>query len=347
MSQAALAPLARTGTRSTWARVGRALAYAVLGCWAFVCLFPLYWIAATSIKPSIDVVDGPRYLPFVDFRPSLESWSFILFNPTDDTLRRYANSVIVAFGSTGLTVVIGALAAYGLTRLRAALSLQAVVVVLGLVGLAAAGLFVGVGTWITAATLTALIVLALGRIGRRGKPAIGSRSIFVGILATRLLPPVVTVLPIYLLVEKAGLLDTRLALILTYTAANLPVAVWLLRGFLDEVPTEIEDSAQLDGASRFRILFTLFLPLIRGRLVASALLIFILSWNEYVLSLYLTNDHALTMPPFLAGQMATREQMASAEPEWGYFSVIIVLMVAPLVVFTGLLQRVVTRSGRT
>ena len=61
-------------------------------------------------------------------------------------------------------------------------------------------------------------------------------------------------------------------------------------------------------------------------------------------AVYLTSDHALTMPPFLAGQMATREQMASADPEWGYFSVLIVLMVAPLVLFTGIVQRVVSRT---
>ena len=79
-------------------RTRQILTYLVLGLWSFVCLFPLYWIAATTLKQPLDVINGPRYLPFVDFKPTLDAWSYILFNPDDDTLRRYMNSVVVASG---------------------------------------------------------------------------------------------------------------------------------------------------------------------------------------------------------------------------------------------------------
>src|SRR5262245_33552496 len=207
------------------------------------------------------------------------------------------------------------------------------------VGLLVIAALTGLGFAI-AAVLAAALIAIFALICRRLKGKIGADVIFAGILATRILPSVVTVLPIYYVVQRAGLYDTLSALILVYVVANLPIAIWLFRGFFAEVPIEIEDAAQLDGASRFQIFFCLFLPLTRGGLGAAAILIFILCWNEYLLSLYLTADHALTMPPFLAGQMAVREQMASSEPEWGYFSVLVVLMVAPLIVFTGVLQRV-------
>src|SRR5262245_51811233 len=98
--------------------LGRFLCHAILITWAVVCLLPNYWIIATSIKQPLDVINGPRFLPLVDFWPSVESWKFILFNPTDDTLGRYANSILVAIASTAATVLIGASAAYGLCRLK-------------------------------------------------------------------------------------------------------------------------------------------------------------------------------------------------------------------------------------
>jgi multiple sugar transport system permease protein len=253
---------------------------------------------------------------------------------------------VVSFGATALTVTFGALAAYGLTRLRASFGVATIAVVVLAIGVATAASLGGANTLTAAIAAVLLIVAASIPIRRRRKVSrrvVANTGIFLAILATRILPPVVTVLPIYLLFERAHLLDTRFALILTYTAANLPIAIWLARAFFDEVPMEVEEAAALDGASAFRTFYAVVLPMAKAGIVATALLIFVLCWNEYLFAVYLTADHALTMPPFLTGQMATREQMASADPEWGYFSVLIVLMVAPLVLFTGIVQRVVSR----
>ena len=114
-----------------------------------------------------------------------------------------------------------------------------------------------------------------------GGQVLRGTDILIAILATRILPPVVIVLPIYLIVQKIGALDTRFALIATYTAVNLPVAVWLSQPVLGEVATDLEEAAQLDGASRFRIFFKIVVPVAARGLFATGLLIFVLCWNEY------------------------------------------------------------------
>jgi multiple sugar transport system permease protein len=106
--------------------IRRLIAYVVLGFWSIVCVFPLYWVAITTLKQPHDIINGPVYLPFLDFRPTLESWTYILFNPDDDTWRRCGNSLLVAVTATGLTVMIGVLAAYALARLRLALTMRAI-----------------------------------------------------------------------------------------------------------------------------------------------------------------------------------------------------------------------------
>lgn len=166
----------------------------------------------------------------------------------------------------------------------------------------------------------------------------------VALLATRLLPPVVIVIPVYVMAQAMGGVDTWWVLIAVYTATSLPLALWLLRDGFADVPSEILDAAELDGASFPALFFTMAVPLARASIAATGLIVFVLSWNEYTFALLLTTDDALTMPPFLAGQMAVREQMASAEPQWDYFSVLIVLMVAPLMAGAGLLQRLLSRA---
>jgi multiple sugar transport system permease protein len=208
----------------------------------------------------------------------------------------------------------------------------------------------------TGATFLTVVTAALAAYGLTRFPisiptGLGSRlrseGIFGLLLVTRLLPPVVIVLPLYYIVQNVGLSDTRTALILTYTAVNLPVALWLLRAFLKEVPVELEEAAQLDGASHWRVLFTITLPIMRRGIVATSLLIFLLCWNEYLLSVYLTAQHALTMPPYLSLQMTSREQMSAAEPDdYARLAVVVILMVAPLLVFAGVLRRLVVGLGR-
>jgi multiple sugar transport system permease protein len=302
------------------------LTYGALGGWACVCLFPLYWAVATSLKGPLEIVAGPFYVPFIDYAPSLDAWAYILFDSNDAPLLRYFNSVVVGLTSTALTVALGGLAVYGLTRFRHAMSWLAITLVLVAAGFAGSAYFAAsAGIRLLFVLATMLSLFAAIRAKRYRGPTLRGTGILIAILATRILPPVVIVLPIYLMAQHTGTLDTRFALIATYTAANLPVAVWLLQPVLGEVATDLEEAAQLDGASRFRIFFEIVVPVAARGLVAAGLLIFILCWNEYLFSVYLAADHAMTMPPYLAAQMSVREQQAGSDAEeWTRLSAAIV-----------------------
>jgi multiple sugar transport system permease protein len=310
-----------------------------------VCLFPLYWTAAGSLKGPLEIVDGPFYAPFLDYAPSLDAWRYVLFDSNDDTLLRFFNSVVVGLTSTVLTVVLGGLAVYGLTRFQFLVPLPRMALVL------AALLLAGAAVWASGPMLrsslvviSALALLASARFGRMGRGTVGSDGVLIGIIGSRILPPIVIVLPLYVMAQRVGMLDTRSILILTYTAANLPVAVWLLLPVLGSAATDLEEAAQLDGASHFRILFQVVAPTAAAGIAAAGLLIFVLCWNEYLFSVYLADNHAMTMPPFLAAQMSVREQQAGSEAEeWARLSAAIVLMTAPLIACAGLAQRFLTR----
>jgi multiple sugar transport system permease protein len=247
-----------------------------------------------------------------------------------------------------LTVLVGFAAAYALTRFRFAFAVARVMgLVTATIGLGAA-ILAGLGSaWVAAIWLLVSLPLVLaGRApGRRAaRWRITSAGLFAILIATRILPPLVTVLPLYYFFEKAGLYDTRTALTLAYTAANLPIAVWLLRGFVADISPDMEEAAALDGASRLRIFLTIALPLCRTGIAATAAVVFLFSWNEYLISVYLTADHAMTVPPFLASQMTSREQMAAAEPDdYARLAVVVVLMVVPLLLLVPFLQRVLGR----
>jgi multiple sugar transport system permease protein len=328
-------------------KLGRMLTYAALGGWACICLFPMYWVLATSVKGPLDIVSGPLYAPFIDYEPSLDAWAYILFDSNDAPLLRFFNSVVVALTSTALTVAFAGLAIYGLTRFRHVVSWPAIATVLVAAGFAVGAFFAtSATTRFPFAFATVLSILAAIRARRNGGREFRGTGILIAILATRILPPVVIVLPIYLMAQQTGTLDTRFALIAAYTAVNLPVAVWLLQPVLGEVATDLEEAAQLDGASRFRILLEIVAPVAAPGLVATALLIFVLCWNEYLLSVYLADNHAMTMPPYLVAQMSVREQQAGSDTEeLTHLSAAIVLMAAPLIFGAGFVQRLIARSA--
>ena len=277
------------------------LTYALLVFWSLVCLFPLYWIAVTSLKGDPEIMRGPYYLPVVDFTPSLDAWVAVLDYANDHLLLRSFNSAVVAVTSTLLTVLFGGLAVYGLTRFRYALQ------------------------WM---------------------PALSNDGILFAILATRILPPVAVVLPIYVMALYTGAVDTYFALIFTYTAANLPVAVWLLLPVFGNMATSQEEAAQLDGASHLRIFLTIFLPMVAASTAAVGLVIFILCWNEYLFAAYLTSDNVSTLPAWIMGQMSIKEaQVGGDGDEWPQLSAAMIFMIAPLLACTAFAQRVLGRMA--
>ena len=321
------------------APLARTLVYLALGAWALIVLFPLYWLAVTSLKLPLDVNEGPRYLPFVDFAPSLHAWRYLLFDIARDTFRPYWNSVVVAVFSTLLALAVGSMAAYALARMTYRPKLGSIALFVFSLALVVAGV-VALGVDWRLAVLVGLAIFALlvHAFGRRFQKSVGNGDILFWMISQRILPPVVAAVPIYVMFQKLGLLDTHVALILTYATVNLPIVVWLMHDFFAALPVDLEESAQLDGASRYRIFWDIVLPLARPGLAATGLLVLVLAWNEYLLALFLSSANAQTMPLLVAAQNATRG------PQWWYMSVLIVLMILPVVAVALALQRYITRG---
>lgn len=316
-----------------------ALSYAVLGFWAFVVLFPLYWLAVTSIKLPIDVNDGPDYLPFVDFEPSLHAWRYIFVDLFADTVRPYINTVVVALCSSVLALVIGSMAAYGLSRLSYRPRIGTILsFILGIALAIVATLQLGVPWPVGLAIGLAIFVLLALSLRRQMTRALGNNDIAFWMISQRIMPPVTVVLPIYILFQQVGLLDTRFALTVTYVAANIPIVVWLMRDFFDSIPLELEEAAVVDGCSRYRIFWSIVLPLSKPGLAATFILVLIMAWNEYLFALFLSSANAQTLPLQVAAQNATRG------PQWWYMSVLIIIMILPVSALALLLARYITRG---
>ena len=331
--------LFRPRDATSLAPAAKALIYLVLGFWALVCLGPLYWVLITSFKLPITVDGGPFYLPFIDFQPSLDAWRYLFVEVGRDTVRPYMNSVIVALAATFIAVIVGALAAYALVRIQFRVKIAAIATfVILLIAVIVAVAYLQVYWGIAAAVAVAIFILFLSTLARRARRSLGNHDIEFWIISNRIMPPIVAVLPIYLMFQQLHLLDTHVALIATYTAVNLPIVVWLMRDFFAGIPIEIEESAQVDGCSKFRIFFSIVLPLARSGLAATFMLVLILCWNEYLLALFLSNANAQTMPILVSAQNGTRG------PQWWYMSALIVIMVAPVVAIAVALQKHIARG---
>lgn len=314
------------------------VSYLILGLWAVVVLFPLYWVAITSLKLPIQVNQGPFYLPFLDFQPSLHAWRYIFVDVGRDTFRPYMNTVVVSAVSAPLTLLLGTFAAYGLVRFRYRPRVGGILTFLLLLALAIVAVVNGVPWPIALVSLVVLFLLILQTIGKRFRRSVGNQDVALWLISNRVLPPVAVVLPIYVVFQQLGLLDTRTALILTYTAVNLPIVVWLMRDYFMSIPLELEECAAIDGASRFRIFGSIVLPLSLPGLVATLLLVLVFTWNEYLLALFLSSADAQTMPILVAAQHATRG------PQWWYMSVLILIMILPVIGMAILLERYISRG---
>jgi multiple sugar transport system permease protein len=318
--------------------LGKLVAYLILGVWAVVVLFPLYWLAITSFKLPIQVNAGPVYLPFVDFKPSLDAWRYIFVDLRGDTLRPYLNTVVVAVGSSTLALLLGSAAAYALVRFRYQPRVGVILLFVGCVLLAAAAVWLGAPLVLALVVAAGVFALLAATVGRRFRRGLSNRDIAFWIISQRILPPVAVVIPIYVLFQRVGLLDTRTALVITYAATNLPIVVWLMRDYFNTLPWELEEAAVVDGASTFRVFRSITLPLSVPGLVATFLIVFVFAWNEYLLALFLSSADAQTMPLTVAAQNATRG------PQWWYMSVLIQIMILPVIALAVALERVISRG---
>lgn len=154
------------------------------------------------------------------------------------------------------------------------------------------------------------------------------------ILSTRFMPPVVVVIPIFLMYRTLGLIDTKLGLVLIYAAFNVPFTIWMMKGFVDEVPAEYEDAAMLDGYTRFQAFWRVTLPLLVPGIAATAVFALIFSWNEFVFAIFLTSSQEVrTAPPAIAGLIG------GTTVDWGLVAASAVVFALPVLVFAYLVRK--------
>lgn len=161
----------------------------------------------------------------------------------------------------------------------------------------------------------------------------GRASLFMSLLVMRMLPPIAVLVPMYVLFAKLGLAQTRLSVVLAYTTFSLPLVVWIMRGFFEELPRELEESAWVDGASRFAAFRHVVLPLVRPGLVAATILCLLLAWNDFIFAAVLTTDATRTLPVLMASFSG------DVGVDWGAMTASCVLVVLPVVLFSFAAQR--------
>jgi multiple sugar transport system permease protein len=290
------------------------IAGTIVVLYALLSMVPLVWIVMTGFKTPPDSI---AYPPKIAYSPSLEgyvnlfttrsrqtpeyiaslppatSWydelvrsrEMVIAGPSKFT-QRYANSLIIGFGSTALAVFLGVLAAYAFSRFHVPLR----------------------------------------------------DDLLFFILSTRMMPPIAVAIPIYLMYRQLGLSDTWLGMIVLYTAVNVSLAVWLLKGFIDEIPREYEEAAMVDGYTRFQAFWKVVLPQAATGIAATAIFCLIFAWNEYAFAVLLTSGEAQTAPPFIPIIIGEGGQ------DWPAVAAGTTLFLIPIVFFTVILRKHLLRG---
>lgn len=290
-------------SRQKWVSGTLVIAYAL------ITMLPLLWIIATGFKSSSDSI---AYPPKVVFEPTVEGYVNVFTaqtrlsneqktEPVDD-LPWYEQLV----RSKGNTIV-------GQSRFSERF-LNSVII--------------GFGSTFFAIVLGTAAAYAFSRF----KVPLKDDLLFF-ILSTRMMPPIAVAIPIFLMFRNLGLNDTHAGMILLYTAINLSLAVWLINGFIDEIPIEYEEAALIDGYTRFQAFYKVVLPQAATGIASTAIFCLIFSWNEYALAVLLTSGTAQTAPPFIPTIIGVGGQ------DWPAVAAAATIFLVPVMVFTILLRK--------
>ena len=264
--------------RTIGARLGPLCLYlGALGLCAQAIL-PLLWMLSTSLKPPREVLATPPTL--IPAAPTLENFSRLLSQTTFITY--LLNSVAVSGLTVLLTMAVGAVGAYSLTRF----------------------------------------------------PFPGRESVARLILCTYMFAPIMIVVPIYILARRLGIVDTHVALVLSYSSFCLPFSLWLLRAFFQSIPIELEEAAQVDGAGRPRALLYVVAPLALPGFIATSIFTFTLAWNDYIFTrILIVSDELKTLP------VGVQDLFSAAVVDWGLVMAAGMLITIPALAFFMAVQR--------
>ncbi|MFW6138164.1 MAG: carbohydrate ABC transporter permease [Spirochaetota bacterium] len=297
--------------RSIW----RPVIIFLICVFTFIYLVPLLFVIHTSVKPWEYIREYP---PKMVFKPSIASY-IRLFTSRTPTYEEYSEEQLAEMKWYERIV-------YNSTH-------EEVVRASDLLGRYKNSIIIVIGSTVITIVIGTLAAYGFSR-GRVG----GKDDWLFFILATRMLPPVVVVIPVFLMFRSLALTDTHIGLILLYTAFNVSFAVWVLKGFIDDIPIEYEEAAMVDGYTRFQAFMKIVIPQAATGIAATAVFCFIFAWNEYAFAFLLTRRVAQTVPAWLPYQMGVLGY------DWGAAAAGTFLFLIPAMVFTILLRKHLVRG---
>jgi multiple sugar transport system permease protein len=284
-------PLNKT-RRGDWASLG---AHAVLALWALITIVPIFWVFSSSVKTPEAIFEMPP--KWIFFKPTLDNFEGVLGLKVSSELenvdtaentgvksqfpRYLMNTVIIAVGTTILSLLIGVPASYALARHKFR----------------------------------------------------GMQLVLMGLILTRLVPPITIVIPVYVLLRNVHLLDTYTGMILVYLAFNLPFTIWIMRGFFLDLPAELEEASLVDGSSRYGAFWRIALPLSAPGLATTAIFSIIFAWNEFLFASILTTNHARTITPTISNFITDKAIL------WGRLYAAAAIVLLPVMIFAMLVQK--------
>ena len=246
----------------------------------FGIIFPFLWMIAVSFRNKVDIFTPGDWL----VTPTLKNYFTIV--KTNNIYTYFYNSIIIAFVTTLVSLILGGFAAYGFARYNWAKK--------------------------------------------------EDRAFFA--LSQKFLPAMAVVIPYFLMAALFKLLDTHLVLIICYTTFNIPFTIWMMRGFIEDLPRELEESAFIDGCTRMQTLYRIILPLVAPGLAATAIFCIINSWNEFVFANFLTSINSKTVPT------SVMMYLSVSGVKWGEMAATGVLGVLPVLIFAISVQKHMIRG---
>jgi multiple sugar transport system permease protein len=256
------------------------LRFALAALTAVLFLFPVYWLAAISVKSPDEIYAYPP----VWFPSGFHLSSYVTLFRDGDAWAVW-NSLVTAGASTLLAMLFGTFAAYSIVRFRT-----------------------------------------------------GGERLSMWIISQRMVPPICVAFPIFLLFVSLGLIDSFAGLILLYTAFNIPYVTWMMRGYIQDIPLELEQSAMVDGLTRWSTLWKVVLPMARAGLFATAVFTFIFAWNDFIFALILTKSEVVTYTVKVTGYFGSQSTF------WSKIGAMSMLGILPMVFVVGTMQRFIVRG---
>jgi multiple sugar transport system permease protein len=257
-------------TKSQRQNAWSAFRYVVLTFWLLIVLFPLFWMVSTSFKPDREWFASPPV--YWSSHATLENYKVVWADYNEYTTDESTKN----------------LGTYSQSLQRP---------------------WTALGNSLTISLISTGLAVLFGAVLAYGvsRYRILSETRMFQLLMLRMVPPIVLIAPISLWYRQLGLLDTMTGLVILYFLTSMPYAVWMSKSFIDEVPREMEQAAEILGASRLRTILEIVLPLVRSGLVATFLFILILTWSEYLLALLLSKSEVLTLPVELSKYQGSTE----------------------------------------